>query len=179
MIIAIPMSRDRLATHFTKAPDIAFYDDSQQLLARYPNPAVAGNGGCSAKKAMLNLITEQKADIVVVQFIGERMLGKLLDAGVSVSQADNSLTITELLTTAKDLNSRLLEASQGRKSINHDKKGGCCGGSSGGCGCGGKKAASSVLEPRLLHVPQHLSAIDSAKGQASASVQYAGFRVVK
>ncbi|MCL1139425.1 NifB/NifX family molybdenum-iron cluster-binding protein [Shewanella pneumatophori] len=179
MIIAIPMSRDRLATHFTKAPEIAFYDEHQQLINRVANPAVAG--GCSAKKAMLNMIIEHNADIVIVQFIGERMLGKLLDAGVSVSQADNSLSIAELMTNAKDLNCRLVEASQGRRSINHEKKGGCCGGSSGGCGCGcgGAKTTSSILEPRLLHVPQHVSVGKDSSGKAISPVMYAGFRSVK
>ncbi|GIU41156.1 hypothetical protein TUM4438_04280 [Shewanella sairae] len=170
MIIAIPMSRDRLATHFTKAPEIAFYDEHQQLITRVANPAQ--DGGCSAKKAMLNLITDHKADIVIVQFIGERMLGKLLDAGVSVSQADNSLSIDELMKNAQDLSCRLVDASQGRRSINHEKKGGCCGGASGGCGCGGKKTASSILEPRLLHVPQQALSSD-------APIQYAGFRSLK
>ncbi len=172
MIIAIPMSRDRLATHFTKAPEIAFYDEQQQLIARFVNPAMAG--GCSAKKAMLNLIIAHKADIVVVQHIGERMLGKLLDAGISVSQADNSLAVTDLLCRAKDLNHRLLEASQGRTSINHEKKGGCCGGSSGGCGCGGSASTSNSLDPRVLQTPFQL-----APQSAASAVQYAGFRSVK
>lgn len=177
MIIAIPMSRDRLATHFTKAPEIAFYDEQLQLIARFENPAVGG--GCSAKKAMLNLIIDQKADIVVVQHIGERMLGKLLDAGMSVSQADNALALPELISRAKDLNHRLLDASQGRASLNHEKKGGCCGGSSGGCGCSGgssggcgcsgKTAPTNSLDPRLLKIPS----------PQQAGVQYAGFRIIK
>lgn len=187
MIIAIPMSRDRLATHFTKAPEIVFYDEQLQLLARVDNPAISG--GCSAKKAMLNLIIEHKSNIVLVQHIGERMLGKLLDAGVSVSQADNSLDLAELIIRAKDLNHRLLDASQGRASLNHEKKGGCggssggcgcsggssggCGcssGASGGCGCSSKAAPSNSLDPRLLKIPQ---------AQLQGEVRYAGFRSVK
>ncbi|GIU23328.1 NifB/NifX family molybdenum-iron cluster-binding protein [Shewanella schlegeliana] len=177
MIIAIPMSRERLATHFTKAPEIAFYDEQLQLIARFENPAVGG--GCSAKKAMLNLIIDHKADIVVVQHIGERMLGKLLDAGMSVSQADNSLDLSELIRRAKDLNHRLVDASQGRASLNHEKKGGCCGGSSGGCGCSGgssggcgcsgKAASANSLDPRLLKMPS----------TQQTEVQYAGFRMIK
>ncbi|MGS0693836.1 NifB/NifX family molybdenum-iron cluster-binding protein [Shewanella sp. 0m-4] len=171
MIIAIPMSRDRLATHFTKAAEIAFYDE-QQLIARYGNPAV--NGGCSAKKAMLNLIIEHKADIVIVQHIGERMLGKLLDAGISVSKADNSLDLAELICTAKDLNRRLVDASQGRASLNHEKKGGCCGGASGGCGCSTTPSAGHSLDSRLLKIPQKVS-VNAQQGV----VQYAGFRSIK
>lgn len=178
MVIAIPMSRDRLATHFTKAPQISFYDEHQQLIASYDNPAMSG--GCSAKKAMLNLIIDHKTDIVVVQHIGERMLGKLLDAGISVSQADNTLGLDELLCRAKDLNHRLVDASQGRASLNHEKKGGCCGGSSGGCGCSsgsssgcgcsGKAASSNILDPRLVKM---------SPTQLSGEVQYASFRSIK
>ncbi|ABZ78262.1 conserved hypothetical protein [Shewanella halifaxensis HAW-EB4] len=167
MVIAIPMSRDRLATHFTKAPQIGFFDEYQQLIALHDNPAMSG--GCSAKKAMLNLIIEHKTDIVLVQHIGERMLGKLLDAGISVSQADNSLDLAELISRAKDLNHRLLDASQGRASLNHEKKGGCCGGSSGGCGCSGKAASANSLDPRLLKMPS----------TQQTEVQYAGFRMIK
>ncbi|GIU19763.1 MULTISPECIES: NifB/NifX family molybdenum-iron cluster-binding protein [unclassified Shewanella] len=172
MIIAIPMSRDRLATHFTKAPQIAFYDKHLQLIGRYDNPAMSG--GCSAKKAMLNLIIDHKTDIVVVQHIGERMLGKLLDAGISVSQADNALDVAELINRAKDLNHRLVDAAQGRASINHEKKGGCCGGSSGGCGCSGKASVSNSLDPRILKTPYQLE-----KQSPASAVQYAGFRSVK
>ena len=170
MIIAIPMSRDRLATHFTKAAEIAFYDEQLQLVARYDNPAV--NGGCSAKKAMLNLIIEHTTDIVVVQHIGERMLGKLLDAGISVSKADNSLDLEQLIRAAKDLNRRLVDASQGRASLHHEKKGGCCGGSSGGCGCSSKSSTS--VDARLLKMPQQVSG-----NSLQDAVQYAGFRSVK
>ncbi|MGS0680390.1 NifB/NifX family molybdenum-iron cluster-binding protein [Shewanella sp. 125m-7] len=171
MIIAIPMSRDRLATHFTKAAEIAFYDE-QQLIARLVNPAMSG--GCSAKKAMLNLIQQYKTDIVIVQHIGERMLGKLLDAGISVSKADNSLALGELIRAAKDLNNRLVDASLGRASLNHQKKGGCCGGSSGGCGCSSKPSTSHSLAPRLLKTPQLIEDL-----KTKGAVQYAGFRSVK
>ena len=140
MIIAIPMSRDRLASHFTKAQQIGFFNEQHQLIGCFANPAQQGEG-CSAKKAMLELIVNNKTNIIIVQHIGERMLGKLLDAGISVSKGDSSLSVEELLQTTRNLNLRLLDASQGRASINHEKKGGCCGGhaedgKSGGCGCG-------------------------------------------
>ena len=140
MIIAMPMSRDRLASHFTKAQQIGFFNEQHQLIGSFTNPALQGEG-CSAKKAMLELIINNKTNIIIVQHIGERMLGKLLDAGISVSKGDSSLSIEELLQTTRNLNLRLLDASQGRASINHEKKGGCCGGhaedgKSGGCGCG-------------------------------------------
>ncbi|EDQ01330.1 hypothetical protein KT99_01796 [Shewanella benthica KT99] len=140
MIIAMPMSRDRLASHFTKAQQIGFFNEQHQLIASFANPALLA-AGCSAKKAMLELIINNKTNIIIVQHIGERMLGKLLDAGISVSKGDSSLCLEELLKTTRNLNLRLLDASQGRVSLNHEKKGGCCGGNagdgkSGGCGCG-------------------------------------------
>ncbi len=140
MIIAMPMSRDRLASHFTKAQQIGFFNEQHQLIASVANPALLAEG-CSAKKAMLELIINNKTNIIIVQHIGERMLGKLLDAGISVSKGDSTLCVDDLLKTTRNLNLRLLDASQGRASLNHEKKGGCCGGhavdgKSGGCGCG-------------------------------------------
>jgi predicted Fe-Mo cluster-binding NifX family protein len=166
MIIAMPMSRGRLAGHFSKAQRIGFFNEYHQLVTSFDNPALAG--GCSAKKAMLNLIKEQKTDIVMVQHIGERMLGKLLDAGISVSKGDNSLGIEQLLTNCSDINLRMLNAAEGRASLNHLKKGGCCSGASGGCGC------SSDSEPQ-----QHLlSKVPANSESESVKLHYAGFRAI-
>jgi predicted Fe-Mo cluster-binding NifX family protein len=169
MIIAMPMSRGRLAGHFTKAQRIGFFNEYHHLVTSFDNPALAG--GCSAKKAMLNLIKEQKADIVMVQNIGERMLGKLLDAGISVSQGDNSLGIEQLLTSCSDVSLRLLNASEGRASLNHLKKDGCCGSTGGGCGCSG----GAEPQPLLSKVAPD-SGIESAT--QSVKVSYAGFRPI-
>lgn len=178
MIIAMPMSRGKLASHFTKAQRIGFFNEYHQLITSFDNPALAG--GCSAKKAMLQLIVQQKTDIVIVQHIGERMLGKLLDAQISVSKGDHSESIEALLTTATDLNRRLVDASQGRSSLNHEKKGGCCS-SSGGCasseassdGCAGGGGCSNKADEsssRMLD-KQHQSTV-----LADKPVSYSGFR---
>ena len=180
MIIAMPMSRGRLAAHFTKAQRIGFFNEYHHLITSFDNPAL--EGGCSAKKAMLTLIVEQKTDIVIVQQIGERMLGKLLDAGMSVSKGDNTNSIESLLTATSDLNLRLLDASQGRSSLNHEKKGGCCsssgccassetnsGGCAGGCGCSSKTDESSSRMLDKHHQPTAL---------ADEPVSYSGFRIV-
>ncbi|MCG9712999.1 dinitrogenase iron-molybdenum cofactor biosynthesis protein [Shewanella insulae] len=170
MIIAMPMSRGRLAAHFTKAQRIGFFNEYHQLITSFDNPALGG--GCRAKSELLSLIKAQKTDIVVVQHIGERMLGKLLAAGIGVSQGDNGKSIEVLLGQTKLLERRLLDASQGRASLNHAKKGGCCasgggcGSAEGGCGCGGHKPKSEVSS--LLQKPE------SAQGEASVS--YSGFR---
>jgi len=178
MIIAMPMSRDRLASHFTKAAEIGFFNDEFQQILRVDNPATAG--GCSAKKAMLELIKLQGTDIVIVQHIGERMLGKLLAAGISVSKGSAQQPLEALLAQSRDLNLRLTHASQGRASLNHAAKGGCCqshgtsAAGSSGCGCGAK----SVLEKSAPAKHAGLMAPGLGKQAPVAAVQYAGFRPV-
>ncbi|WOT04716.1 NifB/NifX family molybdenum-iron cluster-binding protein [Shewanella youngdeokensis] len=170
MIIAMPMSRGRLASHFTKAQRIGFFNEYHQLVTSFDNPAVAG--GCRAKKAMLDLLKQQKTDIVIVQHIGQRMLGKLLSAGMSVSQGDSKFDTEQLLNNSRDLSLRLLDASAGRESLNHLKKGGCCGGKSGGCGCSGQATA---VKP-LLASPQRVS--NTVSDLQATKVKFAGFRAV-
>ncbi|MGL6121642.1 MAG: NifB/NifX family molybdenum-iron cluster-binding protein [Shewanella sp.] len=166
MIIAMPMSRERLASHFTKALHIGFYNEQFQLIKLVDNPAT--EGGCSAKKALLELIIQQGTDIVLVQNIGERMLGKLLDAGISVSKGSASQAVATLLAQTADLNLRLTDASQGRASLKHAAKGGCSHSTGGGCGCSGKaKAAPSSI--RFISTPVVQVKLDK-------SVHYAGFR---
>ncbi|QYJ90510.1 NifB/NifX family molybdenum-iron cluster-binding protein [Shewanella halotolerans] len=189
MIIAMPMSWGRLAAHFTKAQRIGFFNEYHQLITSFDNPAIGG-GGCRAKSELLSLIKAQKTDIVIVQHIGERMLGKLLAAGISVSQGDNAESIEVLLSQTQLLEHRLLDASQGRASLNHAKKGGCCAdgggccssssgsGASGGCGCGGhdghKAQSSSLLQQSALHKAAHSSR--TAEGEADKPISYQGFR---
>ncbi|TVP15663.1 NifB/NifX family molybdenum-iron cluster-binding protein [Shewanella sp. KCT] len=189
MIIAMPMSRGRLAAHFTKAQRIGFFNEYHQLITSFDNPAIDG-GGCRAKSELLSLIKAQKTDIVIVQHIGERMLGKLLAAGISVSQGDNAESIEVLLSQTQLLERRLLDASQGRASLNHAKKGGCCAdgggccssasgsGASGGCGCGGhdghEAQSSSLLQQSALHKAAHSSR--KAEGEADKPISYQGFR---
>ncbi|BDM65586.1 hypothetical protein NFHSH190041_30380 [Shewanella sp. NFH-SH190041] len=148
MIIAVPMSRNRLARHFTKAGQIAFYDGDHQLLALLDNPAQAG--GCAAKKAMLNLIKAKGTDLVLVDEIGERMLGKLLACGAAVSRCDSRAELTAVLADCQAEERLLTSASQGRPSLNHAKKGGC----GGGCGGHSHKAEiqTSLLSP--VGIPQ-------------------------
>ncbi|MCL1119801.1 NifB/NifX family molybdenum-iron cluster-binding protein [Shewanella seohaensis] len=167
MIIALPISRGRLASHFTKAQQVSFYDENHQLLLSIPNPALGGN--CQDKKALLDAIRAQHTSIVVVQHIGERMLGKLLDAGISVSRGDNQLSIAALLAQSRDLNLRLTAASQGRASLKHLAKGGCCG-AKGSCGCGGKAKTTQTL----LSLTQAQPSLTLSK-----PIQYSGFRLSK
>lgn len=192
MIIAMPMSRDRLANHFTKAQQIGFFNEQHQLIASFANPALLTEG-CSAKKAMLELIISNKTNIIIVQHIGERMLGKLLDAGISVSKGDSSLCVEDLLTSTRNLNLRLLDATQGRVSLNHEKKGGCCGGSSkhgkaGGCGCnsedgksGNKKLSGCGCSSKAKSQNESSMSLMNLGLEANAlqeNISYASFRKI-
>ncbi|MGI2853633.1 NifB/NifX family molybdenum-iron cluster-binding protein [Shewanella algae] len=158
-MIVIPMSRGRLAGHFTKAKELAFYDNEHNHCFTLDNPAAAG-GNCAAKKAMLQLIKDKGGRIVLVDQIGERMLGKLLDGGISVCRpGKESRDIAALLVAASDIQLRLTSAAAGRPSLKHQAKGGCGGGcgchghdhdSAAGCGskgCGGHNQAKSSLKP--------------------------------
>lgn len=144
MIIAIPLSRGRLANHFTKAQQIGFYDEGGKELTLVANPALGGS--CQDKKAMRDVILAQGTTLVIVKQIGERMLGKLLDAGLMVSRGDSEQSLDCLIGLAQ-LNSHRLTANDGRPSLQHENKGGCCGSShEGGSSCcgsaeGGKEAS--------------------------------------
>lgn len=83
---------------------------------------------------MLQLIKDKGGRIVLVDQIGERMLGKLLDGGISVCRpGKESSDIAALLVAASDIQLRLTNAAAGRPSLKHQAKGGC----GGGCGCHG------------------------------------------
>ncbi|MGI2260697.1 NifB/NifX family molybdenum-iron cluster-binding protein [Shewanella sp. GXUN23E] len=157
MIIAVPLSRGRLARHFTKAPQIAFFNAEHQLMETLDNPAMAG--GCAAKKAMLNLIKSRGCSMVLVDQIGERMLGKLLATGAVISRGDSARPLEQVLAASHDNARYLTQASQGRASLNHAKKGGC----GGGCGCGGHSKAKA--QPSLL-----------TKADTVASLSFRGFK---
>ncbi|MCF1428449.1 MAG: dinitrogenase iron-molybdenum cofactor biosynthesis protein [Shewanella sp.] len=157
MIIAVPLSRGKLAKHFTKSPQIAFYNQAHELLETLDNPAM--KGGCAAKKAMLNLIKSRGSTMVLVDQIGERMLGKLLATGAVISRGDSALPLEQVLAVSHDNTRFLTDAAQGRASLNHAKKGGC----GGGCGCGGHSKASA--QSSLL-----------AKTDTVSSLNFSGFK---
>ncbi|MBO1270901.1 dinitrogenase iron-molybdenum cofactor biosynthesis protein [Shewanella sp. 4t3-1-2LB] len=167
-MIVIPMSRGHLSGHFTKAQQLAFFSADGQLQQLVDNPALGGN--CADKSAMLNLIKQQGAQIVLVHQIGERMLGKLLDAGISVCRPrERNGSLQQLLNDACDTRLRLLDTSTARPSLQHQNKGGC--GES--CGCGGSGGchhhASTVPQSSLCR-PQHC---------CSDEIHFSGFRPQK
>ncbi|MFQ6370708.1 NifB/NifX family molybdenum-iron cluster-binding protein [Shewanella sp. YIC-542] len=164
-MIVIPMSRGRLAKHFTKAKEIAFFSTDGQLQRMVENPALGGN--CSDKSAMLNLIKQQGAQVVLVHHIGERMLGKLLDAGISVCRPKESWgTLEELLDAAKDTSLRLLDTSTANPSLKHATKGEC------GCHGGGCHHKHGAPQSVLLQHASNDACNDS-------DVHFSGFRLQK
>lgn len=181
-MIVIPLSRGRLAGHFTKAKELAFYDNKHNHRFTLDNPAAAG-GNCAAKKAMLQLIKDKGGRIVLVDQIGERMLGKLLDGGISVCRpGKESSDIAALLVAASDIQLRLTSAAAGRPSLKHQAKGGCGGGC--GChgdehgheaeakgGCGGGCGCKSRTEAKLKPLGDPLN--------QQGKLSYAGFRPLR
>ena len=124
MIYAIPHSRDSVANHFMKAKQFAFFNEDNSLIQNVINPGAGGNTSCSDKKAAMTLIKEMNADAVIVRNIGERALGKLLSAGIRVFKLTAQ---TPVSLAVKSPMVELTDASQGRPSKNHIKKGGCGG----------------------------------------------------
>ncbi len=129
MITAIPMSDDRVASHFTKADCLVFLDEHGVERNRVDNPA--RDASCAGKQKLVELLAEQQANRIVVRNIGEQMLGKLLARQFAVYQTNcGRRSASELVDPVTSGLVPLLEASQGRQSLNHEAKK-----QSGGCGC--------------------------------------------
>ena len=129
MITAIPMIDDRVANHFTKANCLVFLDEHGIEINRVDNPALAAT--CAGKQKMVDLLAEQQVDRIVVRNIGEQMLGKLLARQFAVYQTNcGRRPASELVDPAVTGLVQLIQASQGRQSLNHEAKI-----KSGGCGC--------------------------------------------
>lgn len=146
MITAIPMNNDRVANHFTKASCLVFLDERGVEVNRVENPA--REAGCAGKKKMIDLLSEQKVNQVVVRNIGERMLGKLLTGQFAVYQTDcTTLSVSTLHDPLTNGLVQLHQASQGRPSLKHEAKNKSC----GGCGAEGnvseKPCCQSGIQP--------------------------------
>ena len=121
MIYAIPHDGDRVANHFMKADQFAFIDGDNTLIKDVASPA-AGDSSCSDKSAAINVIKEMNVDAVIIRNIGERSLGKLLNAGIRVFQVAGRTSLSQAINSPL---TELTNASEGRPSTNHEKKGGC------------------------------------------------------
>ncbi len=124
MIYAIPHSRDCVAKHFMKAKKFSFLSDNGNIIKTIDSPA-AGNSSCSDKSKAIKLLKEMQTDVVIVHNIGERSLGKLLNAGIRVFQLEDNASVAEAIRSPMQ---ELTDSKQARPSPNHEKKGGsCCG----------------------------------------------------
>lgn len=72
MITAIPVTKEHISGHFTKAESFIFINAEGRIVCHHINPA--REGGCAEKKALLNMLQRQNAQRVIVRHIGERML---------------------------------------------------------------------------------------------------------
>lgn len=127
MYIAMPVQDRALASHFTKASSFALFDKKGDLIKQFDNPAL--QSGCEGKSNLVELLNLYQVSEVVVKNIGERMLGKLLAAKITVKKANQrGLDIVSLFNHIDGF-PLLTDADQGRESVNYrekQKSGGCC-----------------------------------------------------
>lgn len=121
MIYAIATTDEKLANHFSKAEVFRFYNEQQELIAVYKNPAL-GIPDCGAKRLLIDLLHKTKCDLVIVKKIGEKSLARLLDAGFKVEQGNTRNNDSALLEDARLHKNALTSPEQGVK-----KKTTCCG----------------------------------------------------
>lgn len=120
MIYAIATTDQKLAHHFSKAELFTFYNDHNEVIAVYKNP-VLGVSGCSAKKLLIDLLHKLSCDVVIVRKIGEKTLGRLLNAGFKVEQGNTRHSNEQLIENARLQKGSLINAEQGVA-----KKDKCC-----------------------------------------------------
>lgn len=146
IITAIPMNDDHIAGHFAKAERFVFVDEQGGTLAEIANPVAANE----CKGALAELFNAHGASRIVLKHIGSKMLGKLLDNGLTVYQAsqgrlamadmlsNESGNLTELTSAEQGSASRCAEGAGHRGKGSHQcashgrlGKGGCCKSASG------------------------------------------------
>lgn len=147
MNTVIPISNDRIASHFTKAESFIFIDPQGKKISTHANPAI-NNQDCSAKKMIVELFKTENVKRVIVRNIGQRSLGRLLGNDMLVFKSDvNNIDNATLLNDTHSSITALTTVEQGRISENFEKKG-------GECGCNGKSAEQKSCashEPGTQH----------------------------
>jgi predicted Fe-Mo cluster-binding NifX family protein len=127
MITAIPMNEDRIANHFSKAETFLFINEQGEEVSQHVNPVHRGH--CDGKKSLVDLLTQQHAERIIVRNIGQQMLGKLLAQQLEVFQSGSGRRSTAELANPEAVGLvALTEVAQGRPSVNHatkQKEGGC------------------------------------------------------
>ncbi|PWI34529.1 dinitrogenase iron-molybdenum cofactor [Vibrio albus] len=149
MIYVIPHSRDNVANHFMKARKFTFLNDDNTVIKTVDSPA-AGNSSCSDKSKAIKLIQEMKVDAVILHNIGERSLGKLLNAGIRVFQLQENASVSNALNSPV---TELTDVKQARPSHNHEKKGGSC------CGSHNKDTAPRIGQQTMTSALNKISSI--------------------
>ena len=120
MIYAIAMTDNKLSHQFSKSETFTFYNEENQVLGTYKNPALSSSG-CSAKHAIVDLLQKMQCDLVIVRKIGEKTLAKLLRAGLKVELGNTRNNIEQLLESAKAFNHSLTKPEQGIQKIANKK----------------------------------------------------------
>lgn len=114
MIYAIVTNDKKLSPRFSKADIFTFYNEQQEVIAVYKNPAL-GVSGCSAKKSVIALLHKIECDVLIVRKIGEKTLARLLNAGFKVEQGNTRHSTEELLENARLQKHSLRSPEQGVK----------------------------------------------------------------
>jgi len=115
MIYAIATTEQKLAHRFSKAELFTFYNEQQEVIAVYKNPAL-GISGCAGKRLLIDLLHKRACDVVIVRKIGEKTLARLLNAGFKVEQGSTRSSYQELLENACLQKNPLTSPEQGVKS---------------------------------------------------------------
>ncbi|QSX33201.1 hypothetical protein JYB87_15970 [Shewanella avicenniae] len=154
MITAIPMSRDKIAAHFSKADSFVFINEQGTSVVQAPNPGL--ENGCAGKANIITLLQQQQVDRVIVRNIGERFLARLLDAKFQVFQSGSShFDSVQLQDSVPRFLLPLTAAEQGRPSVNYQKKQ-----AAGGCGCDHDAEHGHCCHDDKGHADQHGHAAD-------------------
>jgi len=122
MTYAIAMTDKKLAHHFSKADTFTFYNDEGKAVAVFKNPALAVSG-CSGKGLIIELLKARQCHTVIVRKVGQKTLGRLLNADLKVVVGNTRHSVEELLEHARLGENQLTDASQGVEK----KKSSCCG----------------------------------------------------
>ncbi len=117
MIYAIVTNDKKLSPRFSKADIFTFYNEQQEVIAVYKNPALDVSG-CSAKKLVIDLLHKMACDVVIVRKVGEKTLAKLLNAGFKMEQGNTRHSVKELLENARLQKHPLTSPEQGVKKMN-------------------------------------------------------------
>ncbi|WP_193000876.1 NifB/NifX family molybdenum-iron cluster-binding protein [Aeromonas simiae] len=159
MLIATPTEALRLTPHCAKAPEFVLQDQSGRLLGQLANPA---GDGCQGRRALPEQLIARGVTHLVVRRIGEKMLARMLAAGLVVLRAERGWQPGQGVSEQWE---RLSDASQGapsrqqqqRNCTSHQGAAHECGGQDGECHakthCCASRAATPLIPLRRKVAP--------------------------